>query len=68
MMNNILLDKNKEDKMINIILLIKDKVYDGNLILVNVFLLVKIFEDIDLIFVDIRFLSIFMKCEVINIL
>ncbi|EGT2208292.1 TPA: D-alanyl-D-alanine carboxypeptidase family protein, partial [Clostridioides difficile] len=35
MMNNILLDKNKEDKMTNTILLTKDKVYDGNLILVN---------------------------------
>ncbi|HBG0115704.1 TPA: D-alanyl-D-alanine carboxypeptidase family protein, partial [Clostridioides difficile] len=52
MMNNILLDKNKEDKMTNTILLTKDKVYDGNLILVNAFLPVKTSEDIDLIPVD----------------
>ncbi|HBF5484787.1 TPA: M15 family metallopeptidase, partial [Clostridioides difficile] len=68
MMNNILLDKNKEDKMTNTILLTKDKVYDGNLILVNAFLPVKTSEDIDLIPVDTRFPSILMKREATNIL
>nr|UWI50579.1 M15 family metallopeptidase [Clostridioides difficile] len=68
MINTILLTKNKEDEMVNTILLTKDKIYDGNLILVNASLPVKTSEDMDLISVDTKFPSILMKREATNVL
>ncbi|MBY2476510.1 M15 family metallopeptidase [Clostridioides difficile] len=68
MMNNILLIKDKESKVMNTISLTKDKVYDGNLILVNAFLPIKISFNSELIPVDTKFPSILMKCEAVNAL
>ncbi len=67
-MNNTLLVKDKESKMMNTISLTKDKIYDGNLILVNASLPIVISMDMELIPVDTKFPNILMKCEAINAL